>query len=157
MARQALNEARPASEIVALLEPLFDGSADKGALQAALRLLASDTLLVDAMDYEPGRSLRIMRRAFPTGQYGQLVAALAGVKAFHPHMPPPMKRRSIIIWVSRGSIWVATNKPSRIYGRRGQGLEDGAIAQRIDKLIALAQLSTDEPPTPALPAAGRRL
>ena len=149
LARQALTEARPASEIVALLEPLFDGSADVDALQAALRLVASDALLVEAMDYEPGRSLRIMRRAFPTGQYGQLVAAWGGVKAFHPHMPPPMKRQvDYHMGVARLNLGSHKQAITHLWAAR-QGLEDGAIAKRIDKLIALAQLSIDEPPTPA--------
>ena len=71
-------EARPASEIIGILEPGLSGSRDSA--RAALALIARDQLLLKAMDYAPGPSLRVMRRAFGDGQYGQLVASWPDLK-----------------------------------------------------------------------------
>ena len=149
LARQAVSEARPAEEIAALLAPLFNGSGDIAVLRDALALLASDTLLLDAMTYEPGPSLRVMRRAFATGQYGQLAAAWQGVKAYHPHMPTGLKRQvDYQMGVARLNLGAHKKAIGHLWAAR-QSVSEGGVAQRIDKLIALAQLSIDEAPTPA--------
>ena len=65
LARVAVGEGRPADEIVALLEPALRGTPESA--RAALALMARDQLLLQAMDYAPGPSLRVMRRAFADG------------------------------------------------------------------------------------------
>lgn len=148
LARQALNEGRPAIEITALLQPIFGGN-DTSALKDALAFLASDQLLLNAMDYEPGLSLRVMKESFRTGQYGQLVAAWRGVKAFHPHMPVALKRQvDYQMGVARLNKAEPKQAVAHLWAAR-QALTAGPMQARLDKLIALAQLSIDEPPTPA--------
>lgn len=148
LARQALTEGRPAVEITALLRPIFSG-ADTSAIKDAFKFLASDQLLLNAMDFEPGPSLQVMKRAFGTGHYGQLLAAWRGVKAFHPHMPVGLKRQVDyqlgVAWLNRGELKQAI---AHLWAAR-QAVRPGPMQERIDKLIALAQLSIDEPPTPA--------
>lgn len=147
LARQAVRDGRSAADITALLRPALSG--DEAALRAALDLISRDQLLLAAMDYEPGQSLRVMQLAFAGGQYGQLKAAWAGVKPFYPHLPLGLKRRvdyqlgvALLnlneldraiahLWQARKSLGEADNSPQAVL---------------IDKLIALAQLSYDTPP-----------
>ncbi len=147
LARQALREARPAREITALLRPAFGG--DEAALRAALDLVSRDQLLLEAMDYEPGQSLRVMRLAFAGGQYGQLEAAWAGVKAYYPYLPLGLKRRvDYQLGVALLNLGALDRAVSHLWAAR-KTLGDGPQAEVIDKLIALAQLSYDTPPDAA--------
>lgn len=147
LARQALREARPAREITALLRPAFSG--DETALRAALDLVSRDQLLLEAMDYEPGQSLRVMQLAFAGGQYGQLEAAWAGVKAYYPHLPLGLKRRvDYQLGVALLNLGKLDRAISHLWAAR-KTLGDGPQAEVIDKLIALAQLSYDTPPDAA--------
>ena len=59
LARIAMAEARPASEIIGILEPALRSSRDSA--RAALALIARDQLLLKAMDYAPGPG-RIIHR-----------------------------------------------------------------------------------------------
>ena len=86
-----MGEARPASEIIGILEPALCGTRDSA--RAALALIARDQLLLRAMDYAPGPSLRVMRRAFADGQYGQLVASWPDLKPYYPLLPEGLKRQ----------------------------------------------------------------
>lgn len=146
MARQAMSEARTADEIVALLKPALSG--DGKTVAAALDLLARDQLLLRAMDYEPGLSLRVMQQAFDTAQYGQLIAAWRGLKPFYPHMPPAMKRQTDyrlgVAYLSLGDLPLAIEFLTA--ARKGLTAQNPQSA-RLDKLIVLAQLSVDEAPT----------
>lgn len=147
LARQALREARPAEEITALIRPAL--SSDEAALRAALDLLSRDQLLLEAMDYEPGQSLRVMRLAFASGQYGQLKAAWVGVKPFYPHLPLGLKRRvDYQLGVALLNLGELERAITHLWSAR-QNLNDGPQATLIDKLIALAQLSFDTPPDAA--------
>ena len=147
LARQALREARSAEEITALIRPAL--SSDEVALRAALDLLSRDQLLLEAMDYEPGQSLRVMRLAFASGQYGQLRAAWAGVKPFYPHLPIGLKRRvDYQLGVALLNLGELERAITHLWAAR-QSLNDGPQATLIDKLIALAQLSFDSPPDAA--------
>ena len=146
-ARQALRAARPAPEITALIRPAL--ASDDVALRAALDLLSRDQLLLEAMDYEPGQSLRVMRLAFASGQYGQLRAAWAGVKPFYPHLPQRLKRRvDYQLGVALLNLDELDRAITHLWRAR-QSLTDGPQARLIDKLIALAQLSFDTPPDAA--------
>lgn len=153
LARQALREARPAEEIAALIRPALAGEAE--ALRAALDLLARDQLLLEAMDYEPGQSLRVMRLGFASGQYGQVKAAWAGVKPFYPHLPMGLKRRvDYQLGVALLNLGELDRAISHLWAAR-QTLKQGPQATLIDKLIALAQLSYDAPPDAARLALAR--
>ena len=148
LARQAISEARPADEIVALLRPAFAG--DAASQRGALDLLARDQLLLQAMDYEPGQSLRVLQKAFADGQYGQVMAAWRVVKNIHALMPPGLKRQTDyrlgVSLLSLGELGKATAFLQA--ARRGLAASD-AQAQRLDKLIVLAALSIDAPPDAA--------
>lgn len=147
LARQALREARSAEEIAALIRPAL--SSDEVALRAALDLLSRDQLLLEAMDYEPGQSLRVMRLASASGQYGQVRAAWAGVKPFYPHLPIGLKRRvDYQLGVALLNLGELDRAITHLWAAR-QTLNDGPQATLIDKLIALAQLSFDSPPDAA--------
>ena len=147
LARQALREARPAAEITALIRPAL--SSNEAALRAALDLLSRDQLLLEAMDYEPGQSLRVMRLAFAGGQYGQVKAAWAGVKPFYPHLPVGLKRRvDYQLGVALLNLGALERAISHLWKAR-QAVGAGPQAELIDKLIALAQLSFDSPPDAA--------
>lgn len=148
MARQAMRETRPADEIVALLRPVFEGQAE--GLKAALDLIGRDQLLLDAMDYEPGLSLRVMRQAFAVQKYGQIVAAWSGVKPFYAHMPIGLKRRvDYHMGVARLNLGDYKRSVAHLWASR-KGLPEGPVAARLDKLIALAQLSEDKAPDAAM-------
>ena len=146
MARQAMSEARTADEIVALLKPALSG--DGETIAAALDLLARDQLLLRAMDYEPGLSLRVMQQAFDAAQYGQLIAAWRGLKPFYPHMPTTMKRQTDyrlgVAYLSLGDLPLAIEFLTA--ARKGLAAQNPQ-STRLDKLIVLAQLSVDEAPT----------
>lgn len=147
LARQALREARPAAEITALIRPAL--SSNEAALRAALDLLSRDQLLLEAMDYEPGQSLRVMRLGFAGGQYGQVQAAWAGVKPFYPHLPVSLKRRvDYQLGVALLNMGALERAISHLWKAR-QASTTGAQEELIDKLIALAQLSFDSPPDAA--------
>lgn len=147
LARQALREGRPAEEITALIRPAL--GSDEAALRAALDLLSRDQLLLEAMDYEPGQSLRVMRLGFAGGQYGQVKAAWAGVKPFYPHLPLGLKRRvDYQLGVALLNLGELDRAIAHLWAAR-QTLTDGPQGELIDKLIALAQLSYDTPPDAA--------
>ena len=147
LARQALREGRTAEEITALLRPAL--ASDETALRAALDLLSRDQLLLEAMDYEPGQSLRVMRLASASGQYGQVRAAWAGVKPFYPHLPMGLKRRvDYQLGVALLNLGELERAITHLWAAR-QTLNAGPQATLIDKLIALAQLSFDSPPDTA--------
>jgi len=149
LARQAMRETRPADEIVALLRPAFQG--DGQNLKAALDLVARDQLLLDAMDYEPGLSLRGMRQAFAAQKYGQILAAWPGVKAFHSHMPTGLKRR-VDYHMGVARLNLGDYKLAITHLRSAQDAlpETSETALRLNKLIALAQLSVDKKPDAAM-------
>lgn len=147
LARQAIRDTRPADEIVALLRPAFGGDVEN--LKGALDLVARDQLLLDAMDYEPGLSLRVMRQAFATQKYGQIVSAWPGVKPFYSHMPTGLKRRvDYHMGVARLNLGEYKRAITHLLAARDD-MRDGATADRLDKLIALAQLSFDKVPDTA--------
>lgn len=147
LARQALREARSAEEITALIRPALSSAGV--AVRAALDLLSRDQLLLEAMDYEPGQSLRVMRLAFASAQHGQVRVAWAGVKPFYPHLPIALKRRvDYQLGVALLNLGELERAISHLWTAR-QTLNDGPQATLIDKLIALAQLSFDTPPDAA--------
>jgi tetratricopeptide (TPR) repeat protein len=149
LARQAMRETRSADEIIALLRPVFQGGGD--SLTAALDIVARDQLLLDAMDYEPGLSLRVMRRAFASQKYGQIVSAWAGVKPFHSYMPVGLKRRvDYHMGVARLNLGEYKRAVAHLWAARDGLPEASATAARLNKLIALAQLSFDKTPDAAM-------
>ena len=147
LARQALGEARPAGEIVALLEPALRGSPESA--RAALALVARDQLLLRAMDYAPGPSLRVMQRAFADGQYGQLVASWPDLKPYYPLLPPGVKRQvDYQMGVARLNLGELVLAQDYLRAARA-ATSDGPERVRIDKLIVLARLSADKSPDAA--------
>jgi hypothetical protein len=154
LARIAIGEARPAAEIVALLEPALRGTRDSA--RAALALIARDQLLLKAMDYAPGPSLRVMRRAFADGQYGQLVASWPDLKPYYPLLPDGLKRQvDYQIGVARLNLGELVLALDHLRAAR-QATPSGAAAERLDKLIVLARLSVDKAPDAARVALAKK-
>lgn len=144
LARQALGKERPASEIVAILEPALRGTPDSA--RAALALIARDQLLLRAMDYAPGPSLRVMQSAFGDGQYGQVAASWTDLKPYYPLLPPGLKRRvDYQLGVARLNLGELILAQDHLAAARKATVNE-AEATRIDKLIVLARLSIDKPP-----------
>ena len=144
LARIALAEARPASEIIGILEPALRGT--RTSARAALALIARDQLLLKAMDYAPGPSLRVMRRAFADGQYGQLVASWPDLKPYYPLLPDGLKRQvDYHMGVARLNLGELVLALDHLRAAR-RATPSGAEASRLDKLIILARLSVDKPP-----------
>ena len=142
LARIAMAEARPASEIIGILEPALSGSRDSA--RAALALIARDQLLLKAMDYAPGPSLRVMRRAFGDGQYGQLVASWPDLKPYYPLLPEGVKRQvDYQMGVARLNLGELALALDHLRAAR-KTTPSGAEATRLDKLIVLARLSVDK-------------
>ncbi|MCH1541834.1 MAG: hypothetical protein L7U45_02105 [Alphaproteobacteria bacterium] len=148
LARLAVGEGRPADEIVALLEPALRGTPESA--RAALALIGRDQLLVQAMDYAPGPSLRVMRRAFADGQYGQLVNSWPDLKPYYPLLPDGLKRQvDYQMGVARLNLGALILAIDHLRAAR-QVTPTGAQAERLDKLIVLAQLTADKAPDAAL-------
>ncbi len=147
LARQALREARPATEIAALLEPAMRASPDMA--RAALGLAARDQTILQAMDYPPGPSLRVMHLAFEARQYGQIISAWPDLKPFYRLMPAPLKRQiDYQIGVARLNLNQLALAIDHLSAAKS-GLSDGPQKTRIEKLIVLARLSVDKPPNDA--------
>lgn len=154
LARIALAEARPASEIIGILEPALRGT--RTSARAALALIARDQLLLKAMDYAPGPSLQIMRRAFADGQYGQLVASWPDLKPYYPLLPDGLKRQvDYQMGVARLNLGDLVLALDHLRAAR-QATQSGVEAVRLDKLIILARLSVDKPPEAALTALAKK-
>ena len=144
LARIAMGEARPASEIIGILEPALRGTRDSA--RAALALIARDQLLLRAMDYAPGPSLRVMRRAFADGQYGQLVASWPDLKPYYPLLPEGLKRQvDYQMGVARLNLGELALALDHLRAAR-KTTPPGTEAVRLDKLIVLARLSLDKVP-----------
>lgn len=142
LARIAIREARPADEIIALLEPALRGTQDSA--RAALALIARDQLLLKAMDYAPGPSLRVMRQAFRDGQYGQLVASWPDLKPYYPLLPDGLKRQvDYHMGVARLNLGELVLALDHLRAAR-KATPGGPQATRLDKLIVLARLSVDK-------------
>lgn len=141
LARIAMGEARPAAEIITILEPALRGTRDSA--RAALALIARDQLLLKAMDYAPGPSLRVMRRAFTDRQYGQLVASWPDLKPYYPLLPDGLKRQvDYQMGVARLNLGALTLALEHLRAAR-KVTAPGDDATRLDKLIILARLSVD--------------
>ena len=154
LARVAVGEGRPADEIVALLEPALRGTPESA--RAALALVARDQLLVQAMDYAPGPSLRVMRRAFADGQYGQLVMSWPDLKPYYPLLPDGLKRQvDYQMGVARLNLGELVLAIDHLRAAR-KVTSTGAQAERLDNLIVLAQLSADKAPDAALIALAQK-
>ena len=154
LARIALAEARPASEIIGILEPALRGT--RTSARAALALIARDQLLLKAMDYAPGPSLQIMSRAFADGQYGQLVASWPDLKPYYPLLPDGLKRQvDYQMGVARLNLGDLVLALDHLRAAR-QATASGVEAVRLDKLIILARLSVDKPPEAALIALAKK-
>lgn len=148
LARLAVGEGRPADEIVALLEPALRGTPESA--RAALALIARDQLLVQAMDYAPGPSLRVMRRAFADGQYSQLVNSWPDLKPYYQLLPDGLKRQvDYQMGVARLNLGAVVLAIDHLRAAR-KITATGPQAERLDKLIVLAQLTADKAPDAAL-------
>lgn len=154
LARVAVGEGRPADEIVALLEPALRGTPESA--RAALALMARDQLLLQAMDYAPGPSLRVMRRAFADGQYSQVVNSWPDLKPYYRLLPDGLKRQTDyqmgVARLNLGALVLAID-----HLRAARALTPtGKQAERLDKLIVLARLSADKAPDAALVALAKK-
>jgi len=154
LARQALREARPADKIAALLEPAMRGGQEER--RAALALAARDETILQAMEYAPGPALRIVAQAFSAGKYAQIIAVWPDIKPFYPLLPDRLKGRlDYQIGVARlnlNQLVLAIDHLRLAKSRLG----DGPQKTRIERLIVLARLSVDKPPTAARLALARQ-
>ena len=152
-AKRCVKLARSAEEITAL-DPTGTiigwGGCTRG-LTTFYREISS--CCQEAMDYEPGQSLRVMRLAFASAQHGQVNrVAWAGGQTVPPADSFEAPRRL--------PAWRGIAKSGRTGARYqsfmdgAQTLNDGPQATLIDKLIALARyLSTHHPTQPPRPGA----
>jgi len=147
-ALQAVAALRPPEDIAEILAPAFQAGPE--SLRQALDLVSRDLSLQQALDYQPGPSLRQMRNGFRTQRYALVREAWRGLKPYYPYMPPRLKRQ---IDYQMGVAMVSLGELKRAIGHlkaARQGLAAGAEAKRIDQLIVLARLTSDQAPDAAL-------
>jgi len=143
----AIQAARPADEIAVILQPAMQ--AEPMILRQALALVAGDRTLLEALDYQPGTGLRQMRNGFATQKYTVVREGWRGVKPYYPHLPAALKRQ-VDYQMGASQIGLGDLTLALTHLRAALvGLVDGPERTRIEQLIVLAQLSSEEPPDAA--------
>ena len=143
----AIQAARPADEIAMILQPAMQ--AEPIILRQALALVAGDRSLLEALDYQPGTGLRQMRNGFATQKYTVVREGWRGVKPYYPHLPAALKRQ-VDYQMGASQIGLGDLTLALTHLRAALvGLADGPERTRIEQLIVLAQLSSEEPPNAA--------
>ena len=143
----AIQAARPADEIAVILQPAMQ--AEPVILRQALALVAGDRTLLEALDYQPGTGLRQMRNGFATQKYTVVREGWRGVKPYYPHLPAALKRQ-VDYQMGASQIGLGDLTLALTHLRAALvGLVDGPERTRIEQLIVLAQLSSEEPPNAA--------
>ncbi len=143
----AIQAARPVDEIAVILQPAMQ--AEPEILRQALALIAGERTLLDALDYQPGTGLRQMRNGFATQKYTVVREGWRGVKPYYAYLPAALKRQ-VDYQMGASQIGLGDLTLALTHLRAALvGLADGPERKRIEQLIVLAQLSSEEPPNAA--------
>ncbi|HAL85369.1 MAG TPA: hypothetical protein DCP12_06970 [Rhodobiaceae bacterium] len=157
-AEQALSAGKPATEIAAVLAPVFAPAFEgqPATITAAFEFLAGDKKLLAAADYPPVNAVHTMDRAFTISQFATVRENWRVVKPYYNLLPAKLRRG---VDYQLGVALVNLNEAARAlpFLRAARaGYKTREQQAMVDKFIALARLSSDTDPDDELLALAQR-